>query len=438
MELPKLNKTFSYSKSQLIAPLKNSTHYSIKLIKRNLKPKLQKIPPRMESTRDSILTQMQSRKDTRSLEKIEPELAAKVIKQYLLPMFGKSNNQSLINSRYTQYGYDSSVKYKESIETIDTSFDNTVFGEMKLSLKLADELEDVKKELKNAKEHSRLCEQSKIITDFEHNELRRKYDDLLINYEILKFQTTQSIRNYQKTELQQQFVVHQLDEFKSLYITEQTNKVKLSERLHDQLAKNDKYKLKTLEFLHTNDLLANENLIIGERLKGLYVSFQQLIFEKSSSELLDQEIKKVVQTAHGFAEEYQQSMQNINAILHERNELRNEIIEMARIKEEAKHERDKIIKIFKEKVTSFNNDIKIANDERDRYKSKSEDSEGKLVFLSEEYDRLRSKMKQFNIRRSSIGDYEEKLCNCCKKVYIEKDNYNWSCKNHTSQFSGQQ
>ena len=73
-------------------------------------------------------------------------------------------------------------------------------------------------------------------------------------------------------------------------------------------------------------------------------------------------------------------------------------------------------------------------EEKERFASKLENSENNYKVLTDEYEKLRNKAKQVRINITETRD--EKMCKNCKRFFKDNENFNWSCKVHSSQYSG--
>ncbi|OMJ77667.1 hypothetical protein SteCoe_22708 [Stentor coeruleus] len=97
-------------------------------------------------------------------------------------------------------------------------------------------------------------------------------------------------------------------------------------------------------------------------------------------------------------------------------------------------DQEKLISKNKEKMLRLKNLSESLTEEREKLKGKLETIEYSYKILSEEYEKLRQRAKLVKFRQ--IEAEEEKVCKNCKKIYKEEENFNWSCKVHSSQFSG--
>jgi len=62
--------------------------------------------------------------------------------------------------------------------------------------------------------------------------------------------------------------------------------------------------------------------------------------------------------------------------------------------------------------------------------------EKKSKEVLEDRDKLRVRLRKLQQRRK-LFDQEQKTCRNCSKEYLDSENYNWSCRTHTSEFGGE-
>ena len=55
--------------------------------------------------------------------------------------------------------------------------------------------------------------------------------------------------------------------------------------------------------------------------------------------------------------------------------------------------------------------------------------------LLQEVSRMRDRMKELRMK-FRFFDNKNKICKRCGKEYLEAENYNWSCRRHTSEWGG--
>lgn len=192
---------------------------------------------------------------TRTVSKVDemmsvsPELAVNVVKKYLLPMF-ESERKELVNKlRLDSMRFHKSKTFKEirsyketpseitSLDNWDTS--RTVYGDYKLSEKLAKEIESVKLELSNANKRLKEAEQAKETADSEMRNLTAKYMKSVTDQELLIFQQTTDMQSSQKLQLNSSVLYLVLGKFKELYKQACLENATLKQMLHNERFDND-------------------------------------------------------------------------------------------------------------------------------------------------------------------------------------------------------
>jgi hypothetical protein len=56
--------------------------------------------------------------------------------------------------------------------------------------------------------------------------------------------------------------------------------------------------------------------------------------------------------------------------------------------------------------------------------------------LMVERDKMKDRIKRLKMKRGKF-DIAEKVCKNCSKDFLESENFNWSCRIHRSQYSGE-
>ena len=80
--------------------------------------------------------------------------------------------------------------------------------------------------------------------------------------------------------------------------------------------------------------------------------------------------------------------------------------------------------------------MKLTTDKANDYFEKNTLLEKEKKNLIIDREKMKERVKKLKMRRGKIDD-QEKVCKNCGKDYIETENYNWSCRTHRSEFSGE-
>lgn len=185
---------------------------------------------------------------TRVKETKEPDvtanLAAKVVKDYLLPLFAANSRHTASKSREVAFGLDVSLP-ASAFHSRDGSAegsgqtDSTVFGELKLSEQLNYELSQSRIEIEALRRRLKESEQAKESFNSELKQFQSLYHSSEANCQMLRFHLLESTRKIQEMDLSRIQLEQQLQQAVEL-ITEEENKYKLyASELHEERAQCD-------------------------------------------------------------------------------------------------------------------------------------------------------------------------------------------------------
>ena len=180
-----------------------------------------------------------------------------------------------------------------------------------------------------------------------------------------------------------------------------------------------------------------QNQIVGEKLKGLNESFEQLVFKKSGETILTEKIMMIVNEIKEFFLNFRDLENKLHNSASQNTSLWNDLKEMQNFKLDLQNQITKLTSKAKERFNYLNEDIKSLRQEKEKMRAQLETSEKKILAITEDYEHLKAKMKQLKLKKSlDDNTKDEKLCLICKNLYKESENFNWSCKTHLSLYSG--
>lgn len=176
-----------------------------------------------------------------------------------------------------------------------------------------------------------------------------------------------------------------------------------------------------------------ENAIIGEHLKGLYTAITSI----SPIPRLYSEAETAARANAALQTSDRLSLltTELTKCTCERDELTQELIDAVTLRNDMKVDRARISNQASERISALQERLKTTEDECDRLRLDAQKYEKRFKDLSEEYEKLRNRLHQYRLRRRQFGEVEEKVCKHCQKVYTEPENYNWSCRSHTGEYS---
>jgi hypothetical protein len=197
---------------------------------------------------NSLLSKLRKRQENQDL-KISPDIASKVVKQYILPMFEADSRKFTANMRLDSFGVCKSFRSEEgskaykrhkSTDIKNLSYvSNTVYSELKLSEQLSYEIQKLKEELSVIHNRLKDTEQTKEAIQKEYDLLKVEYFRQSSSLEVLNFQYTQLLRSNQKAELARVHLTTQVAKYRNLYNEINKTREDMINQIHDERAKND-------------------------------------------------------------------------------------------------------------------------------------------------------------------------------------------------------
>lgn len=207
---------------------------------------------------------------------------------------------------------------------------------------------------------------------------------------------------------------------------------KLKNKLAQERNWNLALKYNSMVLEHWNSLYNMQSDIMGEQLKGLYFSCSQLslnniscnykfqinLCHKSCIRLTKQE-RQISTKMYSNLKSLHFTIQNSLKTIDSRKTLMKEL-----------KERSSAIKYDQE---WHQGEIKKRIEEKEIFNIRFLELEKKNTSLEDEYEKLRTIILEIK-KKSKIYDLEEKVCKYCKRVFTERENFNWSCRNHLSEW----
>ena len=385
--------------------------------------------PKSQGNKGGKIGALQARRRNEEVE-ITPEIAARAVREYLLPMFeaeGRVQTSKARNAVFHRKGLDQ-LPHLEAVS-------GTVYGELKLSDELSGQLTELRVVLRDKEQQLRDALQERESTKSEYFTLQKSLNKALSDLQLVNYQYSVAEKHQQQAELRFSNVNAQLSEFKHLYTQCEIDKKQLTSLIHEEKAINDKLKNRATELEHGNSLLKMENDIIGERLKGLYEAINHISDKKMLEEKLSGEVETLARGCFVLTEfDTEVTMRTANALA-ERDHLREDYAEMSKMRLEAKEAREVLAIQSKEKITSLQESLAKSLEEIEFLKVELDKTEKLCKGMEDEMGKMRTKMKQNRLKRRQYGEAEEKICKKCQKVFTDVDNFNWSCRTHKGEYS---
>jgi hypothetical protein len=212
-------------------------------------------------------------------------------------------------------------------------------------------------------------------------------------------------------------------------------KKKTTKKLYIERNKNSELKDNANTLKHWNSLFIMQSDIMGERLKGLYFACTGLSTQ-NLNQVLHQQVTTVIKNSQEierkeseYLNQYTKSFKSINSKL-------KKGIRILKIRKNINEELKRQKIAVKDKLDKSSIDIQKAAEEKDQLETKFNEIAKKLDDFDLEYDKIKKKIREVKAKNRTNADNEEKFCSFCKQMYTERENYNWSCKVHTSEWNG--
>lgn len=358
---------------------------------------------------------------------VTPEIAAVVVRQYLLPMFESDTANKQKNSLL----HSLSEEIHKPLEAVA----GTVYGELKLADNLMTQLSQVREEIDRVTQNLKFAEQERQSVYAELENLKKQHQSVTFEIDEMNSSFQESIKTQQHADLKSSFITNQLSEYRRMYSECEMENKRLTTSLHEEKALNDKRKNTATELEHGNELLKMENDIMAERLGGLYEELDKLPCRRYVEEKLGEELEILICSLQELTNFCNDLSSNLSSSLSRRDELKSQYLEIEALTEEIKAQRDKLLAASKEHVTKLQKELSSTVEQREEYRAKLSSLEKNYKDLTESYEKMRQKLKQWKQRGKQYGENEEKTCIKCRKTFTERENYNWSCKVHTGEYS---
>lgn len=347
---------------------------------------------------------------------ITPELAARTVREFLLPMFEADSRALSARSRKGAYGLNGT----------------SVYAELKLSEQLSIQLAEMQQVLRSKEQLLRDALQSRQSLHSQFEVLQNQHLQVLTDLALLRQHSTAAEQSYQQTDLRMSSLATQLSQYQLLYLQIEADKKQLSSLLHEEKALSDKLRNRATELESGNSLLQMENDIIGERLKGLYEAILHIADTRSK---MEPEMQILTDASLQLTEVQAQVEGTLAEALSERDQLRDDCAEIAKLRQEMRESRENLAIASRDKITVLQESLEKAHDEVENLKIEVDKCDKLAKNMEDEMSKMRLKLKQNRLKRRQFGETEEKICKKCQRVYTDSDNFNWSCRTHKGEYS---
>ncbi|CDW78389.1 ankyrin repeat domain containing protein [Stylonychia lemnae] len=357
------------------------------------------------------------------LQSITPEIAANVVKDYILPMFendGKKfikrkNLRKLLNNQSGQPIENPNIDMnpvmhdddrKKEIEKLKSGkLSNTVYSEMKLSKILQDQINELKEEIRQLNEtiQDLYQDKQKMVKRMKDNNMKTIKNNNEMH--VLIQQLTISEKQRVMLAMQNQNMEQQIKQLKALFIYNEDSRRQFKQQYRAGLLdlENDVMREKLQRLYDAMDSLGSAKIIEDRYQSKLLIEDQKMRNQAAQIEILQMDIKKYLSESNDqslFLKDLQVKVANL---------------QVEKIKQNA---------YFKEKVALLEKD----RDEAIQIKETKQEEYIMLLkqfqIIANEREKLKNKIQKLKQRRNI--DFNQKICRNCGREYLESEMW-WCC-----------
>lgn len=125
--------------------------------------------------------------------------------------------------------------------------------------------------------------------------------------------------------------------------------------------------------------------------------------------------------------------QQIKTLLHERDKLRNDLKEIVKSRLLLIKDKEAFAKQTKERIAVLEADLLAKNNSLVAKQEEFAKLDKSFKMMTNERDKLKERLQRLKNKRLRV-DVNQKLCKKCGKEFLESENYNWSCRTHTTEY----
>lgn len=354
---------------------------------------------------------------------ISNELACSVVKSYLLPMFEGSHRRN------------TKLKHKRMIKQ-QTGSSNDIYQELKLTESLGEDIKKLKRKIMEQEE--RLQE-----VMYEAETYKEELKNLKIDY-CTKVNETKALKvQLRSTQESLELILHKLNHtlqqsqlLTSLVMNSEESRQEYSIRLNQTRTELDEMKNKSQEFRESGKLSQIALKLIEEKLEMVFLSHHAI----SNAKKLDEQYEQKFNAQHETIQRLQTQLRdNEYARMHLRGKLDRREKELQLVcNSKMALEVDKVYAVMRQKmiITAKDKEIQDLKMKRDSALSEKRQREKESADLSAHNQHLQRQIQRIRAKKGKI-DMGIKTCQHCRRDYTEQENFNWSCRIHPSEYSGE-
>lgn len=375
-----------------------------------------------------LLAELKGRKKSKETE-VTPEVASAVIKNYLIPMFEADTQARSALARHSVYNTQSSNCFKPD--------KGTVYAELKLSERLSLKLRQTEEVVENLKRQLAELHQTKFGIQKELDYNRMDLVHAKTSSKVWMLQCEELNKARQISELTNNLFKAQTRELRDTCVSLENQLSQLKQTLHEERAHTENWRNRVVELEHSGAMIKMSNDVMTEHLKGLYEAVADCLNVHSLQDKLSNELSTVVACSKPLLgqDTYLKEQSGFTKLV--LDDTQHDLDLSVTMLKETKREKDKLSLVFKEYSTRMEKKSADLAAENQSLQEQYDSLVIKHASLGEEYEKIRQRAKAYHSKKKQFDQVEEKVCKRCLKIYIDTENYNWSCKTHSSEFGGE-
>ena len=169
-----------------------------------------------------------------------------------------------------------------------------------------------------------------------------------------------------------------------------------------------------------------------EVIEGLYKSLDRLIGSSSDSFKLSEEYSLIHKSANTGISLFEQILSEAKGAVYEKDLILTDFSNYTEERNTFEESKLKTLKHFKDSTACLKAELALLKTELDNEKQKNQALLKQVDSLSSE---IKSLKKRFVKTSPSLNKFKELVCQNCKQMYMERENFNWSCKYHKCEYS---
>ncbi|CDW73124.1 ankyrin repeat domain containing protein [Stylonychia lemnae] len=393
-----------------------------------------------------------------SMPEITPELAATVVRDFLLPMFQNDGKKLIRKKRRDMIS--SPKTLKQSLKASEYQSDpleltqlnqllnedihdkksklggtTSVFHELKLSEQLMNEIYGLRNDIDNLQIQKE--EMQIFINRLQtgNNDLSHKINLYGKKYKTIKQRFVTVAQDLRNEKMLCKRLQNSMQEMNNLFKINEQQRKTISQCCNDTRIQNEKLNNRVIELKQLLAIVRMENNIMGDQLKLLHNSFSNIGDCEKIQNKCNFELSRGYELNEERINELNEIQVELSKALEENTEIRSIMRDLNANKKKLIEDKEKFLHFFKEKMNQMETELNESKTSKEQIKEEFTKLEKLLISVTNEREKLKIKIQKLKNRRAV--DLDQKICKNCGKEYLQNENFNWSCRTHRSDWGGE-